>query len=295
MNIFKNSNQVMSQFLSNNFIKVWLRKLKNYTSHHLRLSQIMNDLLLQQIIAERTATHLNSMVRYGKKCFSQMDEDGITLEIIRRLGLEKGTYIELGVGDGLENNTLILASLGWQGFWVGAEELAFNYQESKKFRYFQQWISLENILTTIDEGLSYFNQKKPQVISLDLDGNDWYFVEAILNHTIHPDLFIVEYNAKFPPPVQFCIDYNPNHFWQGDDYFGASLSSFVNLFKHFDYSLICCNAATGANAFFVKTERLHLFPEVPDDINKIYSPPQYQLLNYFGHPPGPKVIEKILS
>ena len=48
-----------------------------------------------------------------KKCFSQTDEDGITIEILRRIGcLEKGTFAEFGPGDGMENNTLILKSLG---------------------------------------------------------------------------------------------------------------------------------------------------------------------------------------
>jgi hypothetical protein len=67
-------------------------------------------------------------------------------------------------------------------------------------------------------------------------------------------LFIVEYNAKFPPPIEFQIDYDPRHTWAHDDYYGASLSSFDRLFSRFGYRLVCCNAHTGANAFFVDAD-----------------------------------------
>jgi len=57
--------------------------------------------------------HPNPLNAFGKKCYSQTDEDGITLEILRRIDcLRNGTYAEYGVGDGTENNTLVLAALG---------------------------------------------------------------------------------------------------------------------------------------------------------------------------------------
>ena len=49
--------------------------------------------------------------------FLAIDEDGITIEIFKRLkNLNSGSFLELGVGDGTENNTLILLSLGWKVF-----------------------------------------------------------------------------------------------------------------------------------------------------------------------------------
>ena len=41
------------------------------------------------------------MNSYGKKGFSQTDEDGITLEIIKRMGIKKGIFAEFGAGDAL--------------------------------------------------------------------------------------------------------------------------------------------------------------------------------------------------
>jgi hypothetical protein len=101
----------------------------------------------------------------------------------------------------------------------------------------------------MQQGLDNISTKELDVISLDLDGNDFYFARAILEKGILPKLFIIEYNAKFPPPIKWTIAYNAEHLWDGSDYFGASLALFSELFEQFSYTLLCCNAATGANAF----------------------------------------------
>ena len=100
------------------------------------------------------------------------------------------------------------------------------------------------------------------VLSLDLDGNDYYFVLALLKMGILPKLFILEYNAKFPPPVKWTIKYDANHSWDNTDYQGASLALFSELLSDFSYSLVCCNAGSGANAFFVRNEYRSHFADV---------------------------------
>jgi hypothetical protein len=80
------------------------------------------------IRAQKMAAHPNPLTRKGCKYFSQNDEDGILLEIFRRIdngGDTKKAFIEFGVGNGLENNSLILLMQGWRGFWAGGEDLAF--------------------------------------------------------------------------------------------------------------------------------------------------------------------------
>ena len=263
-------------------------------ANHVALAAL-KDLTLQQQTHELQNAHPNSLNKFGKQCFSQTDEDGITLEIIRRLNIDKGVYAEFGVGDGLENNTLILAALGWRGFWVGGDELAFSYTASPRFSYIKDWITLENIAGHTKTGLDQVNAAAADVISLDLDGNDIYFVQHLLEQGFLPKLFIIEYNAKFPPPVRFQIQYDAAHQWAGDDYFGASLSSFVALFAQFGYRLVCCNAHTGANAFFVRNEFSGLFEDVPVDVSQIYVGPRYHLYNHFGHRKSAKVVETILA
>jgi hypothetical protein len=262
-----------------------------------QLADLQNLVLFDQTKILQS-NHPNPLNKYGKKCFSQTDEDGITLEILRRIKqLEDGAYAEFGVGDGTENNTLILAALGWKGFWVGGEKLKIDIDSDncKKFSYLREWITLENILKLAEKGCAAISAEKLDVISLDLDGNDIYFVEKLLANGFKPKLFIVEYNAKFPPPVKFQISYDPNHTWKGDDYYGASLASFDKLFNDFGYKLVCCNSHTGVNAFFVDAAYADFFSDVPGDINQIYAEPRHHRFTRYGQTPSLRTINKIIN
>ena len=137
----------------------------------------LRELILEHETQELRRFHANPLNRFGLKCFSQADEDGITLEILRRIGcVSNGTFAEFGVGNGLENNTLILKAIGWRGFWAGGENLAFDIgQPSSAFSYFKEWITLENIESIAIEGKKNLQCQEMDVISLDLDGNDYYF------------------------------------------------------------------------------------------------------------------------
>jgi hypothetical protein len=258
------------------------------------LASFYKDMNLHSVVQDRQLHHKNTFVRYGRKSFSQSDEDGLTLEVIRRLGIDNGTFVEFGVGNGTENNTLLLAALGWNGFWVGGQNLAFSVDESKRLDFYKRWVTKENILEIFREGCLRL-ERKPDVISLDLDGNDLYLYEELLSNGIRPSFFIAEYNARFIPPIKFSVEYDANHRWVNDDYFGASLTSLNELFLKYDYTLICCNAATGANAFFVRNEFVGLFPEVPGNINDIYSAPFYHLFDSYGHKASIKTILSVIK
>jgi hypothetical protein len=261
----------------------------------MRLLRSQHDFLLSTKWAMSRNETKNPLNRFGAKFFSQSDEDGITLEIVRRLALKSGTFLELGVGNGLENNTLVLLSVGWRGAWIGGEELAFNsHLNPKRLSYKKAWISLENINELVNQALANIGTSDVDVLGVDLDGNDLYFTEALLKF-LHPKLVIVEYNAKFPPPARWSIKYDADFKWDGTDYQGASLCSFCDLLGRYDYTLVCCNAATGVNAFFVKNAHISTFNEIPRDIDEIFVDRKFELPIHFGHPTSPKTIEQILQ
>lgn len=254
-----------------------------------------SDFLMHAQMAQAIASARNPLNKFGAKFFSQTDEDGITGEILRRIGIEQGTFLEIGVGDGTENNTLLLLATGWRGVWIGGQDLCFDHSlNPDRLTFVKTWVTRENIVDTISPGSSSLTAATPDVLSLDIDGNDLYVLEEMLNHGLTPKLAIVEYNAKFPPPIEWCIEYNPAHTWEGTDYFGASLESFRTLFRKHGYTLVCCNAVTGANAFFVRNDYLGLFPDIPDDIRDIFFPPRYLLFLNYGHRPSPQTIERML-
>lgn len=260
----------------------------------------IRDLMLLDQTRQLQHSHPNPLNKSGAKCFSQTDEDGITLEILRRInGLDCGVYAEFGAGNGNENNTLILAALGWKGFWVGGEALSVKIQQENnaKFCYLREWITADNIVDIARTGLHAIQAHANQldVVSLDLDGNDYYFAEKLLQSGIQPKLFIAEYNAKFPPPVKFKIPYDADHRWKGDDYFGASLACFCDLFQEHGYRLVCCNSHSGANAFFIQHTYAACFPDVPTALSDLYVGPRYHNYRHHGHRASPKTIESIFQ
>ena len=258
-----------------------------------RLQRSQHDILLRMSWAAAARELKNPLKRFGAKFFSQADEDGITLEIIRRLGLKNGTFLELGVGNGLENNTLVLLSIGWHGAWIGGENLAFDPQiNPKRLSFKKAWISLDNVPELVKQSLENIAVSDIDVLCMDLDGNDLFLTEKLLG-ILNPKLVIVEYNARFPPHARWSIKYDPQFTWDETDYHGASLSSFCDLLTRFEYTLVCC-AASGVDAFFVRNSFMSEFADVPKDIEEIFVAPRYELPARFGHPVSPKTIEQML-
>ena len=230
--------------------------------------------------ASAIATDPNPLLRAGAKYFSQFDEDGILLEILRRLKIEQGSFVEVGVGDGTENNTIVLLAHGWTGLWLGNQSLAWT-PSGKRLRFEKTTVTPENVGALVGD-------RPVDVLSLDVDGNDYWIVKSLLART-RPRILVLEYNAKFPPPVRFVMPYDPNHGWDGTDYFGASLSAWQDLLAPFKYVPVCCSY-TGLNVFFVSEGDLPAFADVTRDITRLYRPARY--LNYVGsgHPVSPRTL-----
>ena len=196
------------------------------------------------------------LLKYGFKAYSQTDEDGIIQEIFQRIGVTNKTFIEIGVGDGLENNTLFLLLKGWKGFWVDGDlknikaihnKFLF-LKDSGRLNIKQAWIDKDNIDSLINDfGLP----QEIDLLSIDIDGNDYHVFKNIVS--LNPRVVVIEYNANLPPPVKWVMTYNQCHTKTNTDYFGASLKSFEYLFQKKGYLLVGCNI-TGSNAFFVRKD-----------------------------------------
>jgi hypothetical protein len=222
----------------------------------------------------------NPIAAAGRRYFSQNDEDGILLEIIKRANIQPATFLEIGVGDGLECNSIILLALGWRGAWVSGQPLAF--EPGKRLAFKQAWITRENVAQLSTEALNGVGVSKDdvKVVSIDLDGNDSHILRSVLADGYRPDVFILEYNSKFPPNVGFEIQYDSEHRWAFKDYMGASLFTLAKILP--DYKLVACNA-NGVNAFFVSDRIASHFADVPDDIADIYRPGSYGEYPPSGH------------
>ena len=249
--------------------------------------------IAEDIGAMRSIVPVNPLYAHSARFFSQNDEDGLLLEIIRRLRLERGTFLELGVGNGLENNTLVLLAAGWNGAWLGGPGLAFT--PTGRLSFVQDWITRENIVDLSTRALAGVGRTAADVsvASIDLDGNDFHFLKALLDGGLAPRILIVEYNAKFPPGIPFVMDYAADHRWiSGSDYYGASLTSWDELLSPRGYRLVACNQ-TGVNAFFAR-DAGDSFADIPTELASLFAIGTHRPFRRSGWAPSPRTVEQFI-
>jgi len=214
---------------------------------------------------------------HGFKIYSQNDEDGILEEIFRRLGIENGRFVELGVENGLECNSLYLIHKGWRGIWIEGDtgrmpEIQERFASiiGRRLQVAFGWMSVANF-NNILAGLRV--EHDLDFLSIDIDGNDIYLLEAL---KIRPKVICIEYAAKWPATLSKRPVYNPDNVWKGGDYMGSSLQALVEAAEPMGYRLVATNI-TGANAFFVRADLAgDLFPDDASAQN-LYHPPRYWL------------------
>lgn len=266
-----------------------------------RISWAIRDLLNEQLQLHQEYGRIKSEVDaampdnpalFGHKIYSQFDEDGIISYVFSKIGEGKRIFVEIGCSNGLENNTHALLLKGWRGVWVDADtdKISFvtrNLPTNNHLAIRCAFVSSGNALALIESALHSLGEKDADFLSIDIDGNDLGVLRSLMKK-FKPRLLCVEYNAKFPPPLDISIDPAHAKGWSGDDYQGASLAAFVNTLSPLGYKLITCNL-TGANAFFVSEADASLFPSY--STSQLYRPAHYQLRRLAsGHPASLKFL-----
>src|SRR5208282_2439962 len=124
------------------------------------------------------------LVKYGYRAYSQNDEDGIIAEIFRRIEPTTRTFIEFGVGDGSECNTLNLLISGWRGLWLESDPKRIG-QVRKLFReaLSERRLSVEVAAVVAENINELLLGKGPgsdlDLLSIDVDGNDYWLWDAL--------------------------------------------------------------------------------------------------------------------
>ncbi|SVD92153.1 uncharacterized protein METZ01_LOCUS445007, partial [marine metagenome] len=217
------------------------KKLEELEKITRSLTEMFSWKLKAEILSQPRYTDDKRLLKYGFKVYSQADEDGIIQEIFRRIGVTSKTFIEIGVGNGLENNTLFLLLQGWKGAWIEGDAKFIQaikqkfkpLQKSGRLDIKQAWVNKDNINSLVNGSGA---PEEVDLLSLDIDGNDYHVLENI--SPLNARLVVVEYNSKLPPPVKWVMAYNPDHQKTNTDYFGASLQSFEQLFFKKGYLLV---------------------------------------------------------
>ena len=227
------------------------------------------------------------LLAHGAQYWSQNYEDGMIAEIFRRIGTTDKTFLEIGVGDGTENNTICLLSAGWKGWWIEGDAACCNAisrqlrempDTAARLQVKQAFVEPDNI-TGLLAGLGIPQQV--DLFSLDIDLNTWHIWAALKSFC--PRVVVVEYNAAFPPEQAWIHPLQAQATWDSTQAFGASLKAFELLGARFGYSLVGCDL-TGINAFFVRNDLVENLFARPFTSENHYEPPRYYLLHRWAHP-----------
>lgn len=250
------------------------RILRSLPHHLLKLEQSINE---QKILSAKSLINTFDYTldlpisNYEFKVFSQWGDDGIIQYLINRVDISEKTFIEFGVENYSEANTLfLLLNNNWSGLIMDGSKS--NLDQVKNSQLYWKYdlkikdafISRENINNLIRE--SGFS-KDVGILSIDIDGNDYWIWDAI--SVISPIIVIVEFNSIFGCDKTWTVPYkarfsrNEEHF--SNLYFGSSLLSLCDLAEKKGYFFVGCSNS-GNNSYFVRKDKIgNVKPVEPQD------------------------------
>jgi hypothetical protein len=237
--------------------------------------QIANQYLLMKKLLP--ASEMPSFKDVGFKVYSQFEEDGILLYIFSIIGTTNKRVVEICAGNGFECMAAnLIVNHGWFGLlFDGNKELVkrgsnfFAHNRSTALHppiYKCAWLTKDNINQLIeDNGFS----GEIDLLSLDMDGNDYYIMEAI--SVIKPRVIICEINNVIPADLAITIPYKSdytnfindnNNESTHPDFVSVSLLAMKKLLNKKGYRLVGSHRF-GFNAIFIQNGiGTEFFPEV---------------------------------
>lgn len=218
--------------------------------------KINQGILLAELLEKKESKRLSD---YEFKIFSQWGEDGIIQRLIKMIAIESKTFIEFGVEDFSESNCrYLLMKDNWSGFVIdgSADNISRLRQSHFYWKYdlnaIDAFVTRDNINDLLAR--SGFG-KNIGILSIDIDGNDYWVWEAI--NAASPAVTILEYNARFGADRAVTVPYKADFIRRKEHhsniYYGASLAALCVLGNRKGYAFVGCNSA-GNNAFFVRRD-----------------------------------------
>jgi len=188
----------------------------------------------------------NKLDDFCHNVFSQFGEDGIIEKIFEAIGTKSKLCLEVGAADGLScsNTANLWINHGWRAVLIEHDKQLFSFLLKNIAKYngnciaVNQTIGIEQQYSIDDILRSFGIEARLDLVSIDIDGNDYYIV---LHMNMHPRVLICEFN----PTIPFHIDVYQNY---GQEKLGASVAALVRILKPKSYTLV---ALTRCNCIFV--------------------------------------------
>lgn len=196
------------------------------------------------------------------RAYSQNGEDGILWFLFSLLGTTNRRAVEICAGDGIECNAAnLVINHGWSALLVDGDpaQVARGREFYRQCRntwvsppvLTQAWITAE---TVNDIVTNHGFAGEIDLLSLDLDGNDYWVWQALT--VVQPRVVVLEFNASAGPDRPLTMSYDPAFrldFSITPYRAGASLAAFTSLAAHKGYRLVGVQSL-GFNAFFVRDD-----------------------------------------
>ncbi|KYC39548.1 NADH dehydrogenase [Scytonema hofmannii PCC 7110] len=202
----------------------------------------------------------DNLLDYEYQVFSQWGEDGIIQFLINNVEIENKIFVEFGVEDYLQANTrFLLVNNNWAGLVIDGSDAHISRIKSAHFYWnynlkaIKSFVTKDNINNLLlEQGIA----GEIGLLSIDIDGNDYWVWEAI--NVIHPVIVIVEYNYRLGSQAAVTIPYSEDFdrakTHHSMIYFGASLKALCLLAKRKGYVFVGC-CSNGVNAFFIRADK----------------------------------------
>ena len=188
--------------------------------------------------------------------FSQNGEDGIIDVLRSRLLNSDRRFVEIGSADGVQNNSSwLFVTSQYHGLMVEGsrarsakcERLLAGCGIGAQF--INQFVTRENAAALV----ALSGTRNPDLLSLDIDGNDYHVAAALLQAGLRPKIVMLEYNSVFGPKRAVTIPYSPEFSYAeahaSQLYYGVSLRAWQQLWAVAGYRFITVER-NGVNAVF---------------------------------------------
>ena len=183
-----------------------------------------------------TTGSVPSLRETGFRCFSQFEEDGKLLFIFAMLGIPSGIFVDIGAGDGINSNCANLAlNFGWHGMFIDGNpdkirrgsEFYSKHPDTWAYppKFVHAMVTRENINDVLRTASV---QADTDLMSIDIDGNDYWVWEAI--ECTVPKVVIIETHIEFGTR-SIVAPYDKDYVYPGKhpDYHGASPTAMAKL------------------------------------------------------------------
>lgn len=149
------------------------------------------------------------------------------------------TVVDIGAGNGVRwSNSYALLLEGWKALGVEADFHKYTML-SRAYRHFpaahacHSRVDPNNVLSLLEE---FDIESDFGVLCLDIDGNDYWVLNAILSK-FRPGLVVTEINENIPPPLRFLIKFDPE-FQLRHHFYGYSIAALGDLCEKYEYGIL---------------------------------------------------------